>query len=83
MEYAVVSLPAAPVRRKPRHSSEMTSQLLFGETVEILKTRGDMWVKIRSLPDNYEGWMTNTLLEPVGRDFCHCRKSLCGNRVIE
>jgi cell wall-associated NlpC family hydrolase len=69
MEYAVVSLPAAPVRRKARHSSEMTSQLLFGETVRILKSRGDLWVKVRSLHDNYEGWVTNTLLEPVEKSF--------------
>lgn len=65
MEYAVVNVPAAPVRRKPMHRKEMVSQLLFGETVKVLKTRGDLWVKIRSLHDGYEGWMTNTLLEEM------------------
>ncbi len=65
MDYAIVSVPAAPVRRKPRHAKEMVNQLLFGETVKVLKERGDLWVKIRSLHDSYEGWMTNTLLEPV------------------
>jgi cell wall-associated NlpC family hydrolase len=63
MEYAVVNVPAAPVRRKPMHRKEMVNQLLFGETVKVLKTKGDLWVKVRSLHDNYEGWMTNTLLE--------------------
>ena len=65
MEYAVVVLPAAPVRRRPMHRKEMTNQLLFGETVSILKTRGDLWVKIRSLHDGYEGWMTHTMLEEI------------------
>lgn len=65
MEYAVVNVPAAPVRRKPMHRKEMVNQLLFGETVKVLKTRGDLWVKIRSLHDDYEGWMTNTLLEEM------------------
>jgi gamma-D-glutamyl-L-lysine dipeptidyl-peptidase len=65
MDYAVVSVPAAPVRRKPMHRKEMVNQLLFGETVKVLKTRGDLWVKIRSLHDGYEGWMTNTMLEAV------------------
>jgi gamma-D-glutamyl-L-lysine dipeptidyl-peptidase len=65
MEYAVVNVPAAPVRRKPMHRKEMVSQLLFGETVKVLKTRGDLWLKIRSLHDGYEGWMTNTLLEEI------------------
>jgi gamma-D-glutamyl-L-lysine dipeptidyl-peptidase len=65
MEYAVVNVPAAPVRRKPMHRKEMVNQLLFGESVKVLKTRGDLWVKIRSLHDGYEGWMTNTLIEEM------------------
>lgn len=65
MEYAVINVPAAPVRRKPRHSKEMVNQLLFGETIKILKTKGDLWIKVRSLHDNYEGWMTNTMLEEI------------------
>src|SRR5436190_15910868 len=65
MEFAVVNVPAAPVRRKPMHRKEMVNQLLFGETVKVLKTKGDLWVKIRSLHDAYEGWMTNTLLEEM------------------
>jgi gamma-D-glutamyl-L-lysine dipeptidyl-peptidase len=65
MDYAVVSVPAAPVRRKPMHRKEMVNQLLFGETVKVLKTRGDLWVKIRSLHDNYEGWMNNSMLEAM------------------
>jgi len=63
MEYAVIAVPAAPVRRKPNHRKEMVNQLLFGESVKILKTKGDLWVKIRSLHDGYEGWMTNTMLQ--------------------
>lgn len=66
MDYAVVSVPAAPVRRKPLHRKEMVNQLLFGEAVKVLKTKDPLWVKIRSLHDNYEGWMTNTLLTGTG-----------------
>ena len=65
MEFAIVSVPAAPVRRKPRHQREMVNQLLFGETVKVLNERGKLWVKVRSQHDNYEGWMTRTLLEEV------------------
>jgi gamma-D-glutamyl-L-lysine dipeptidyl-peptidase len=65
MEYAVVNVPAAPVRRKPMHRKEMVNQLLFGETVRVLKSKGELWVKIRSLHDGYEGWMTNTLLTEI------------------
>jgi cell wall-associated NlpC family hydrolase len=65
MQYAVVVVPAAPVRRKPNHRKEMVNQLLFGESVKVLKSNGDLWVKIRSLHDGYEGWLTNTLLQEV------------------
>ena len=65
MEYAIVNVPAAPIRRKPRHSKEMVNQLLFGETIEVLKTKGELWLKIRSMHDSYEGWITNTLIEMI------------------
>ena len=68
MEYAVVAVPAAPLRRKPAHRKEMVSQLLFGESVKVLKTKDKLWVRVRSLHDNYEGWMTTTMLHPVAEE---------------
>lgn len=65
MDYAFVSVPAAPVRRKPRHQREMVSQLLFGEAVHVLREKGNLWVKVQSLHDGYEGWMTRNLLTEV------------------
>jgi hypothetical protein len=62
MKYGWISFPAAAIRKKPRHSSEMVNQLLFGEQVELLKKKNDLWVKIRSLHDNYVGWVTITLI---------------------
>lgn len=67
MDYAVIVVPAAPVRRKPRHQTEMVSQLLFGEMVQIIKVKDSFWVKIRSLHDNYEGWLTHNLIQPVSK----------------
>jgi cell wall-associated NlpC family hydrolase len=65
MNYAIVKVPAAPVRRKAMHQVEMVSQLLFGETVRIIRTKGNFWIKISSLHDNYEGWITSNLIEPI------------------
>ena len=62
MSFASIIVPAAAVRRKPRHQSEMTNQLLFGENVKILKERDELWVKVRSLHDGYEGWLTRHLI---------------------
>jgi hypothetical protein len=82
MEYAVVNVPAAPVRRKPMHYMEMVSQLLFGETVKVLKTKDDLWVKICSLHDGYEGWMTNTLLEETDETSANSRSVFVTTQLL-
>jgi gamma-D-glutamyl-L-lysine dipeptidyl-peptidase len=41
----------------------MVNQLLFGETVQVVKSKGELWVKVKSLHDDYEGWMTTSQLE--------------------
>lgn len=65
MPYAVVNVPAAPVRMKAMHQSEMINQLLFGEAMEILEAKGKRWLLIRSLHDGYKGWIANNLIEEV------------------
>jgi gamma-D-glutamyl-L-lysine dipeptidyl-peptidase len=67
MEYAVIVVPAAPVRRRANHRKEMVNQLLFGETVQLLKTKGDLWVKVRSQHDHYEGWVTRNMIRQVNQ----------------
>jgi cell wall-associated NlpC family hydrolase len=64
MQYAICTVPAAPVRKEPSHRTEMTNQLLFGETMEVLEAK-DEWFKIRSLYDDYEGWLTYHLISEV------------------
>jgi cell wall-associated NlpC family hydrolase len=64
MGYAVITVTAAPVRKKPSHRREMVNQLLFGEAVEILREK-DLWVKVKSLHDQYEGWMSSSQLEKI------------------
>ena len=64
MEYAICTVPAAPVRKEPGHRFEMTNQLLFGETMKVLETK-DEWIRIQSTYDDYEGWLTNHLISHV------------------
>jgi hypothetical protein len=44
-----------PLRSQPSESSEMVSQLLFGETYTIIES-GSKWVFVRNHFDGYEGW---------------------------
>ena len=39
MEFAACQVSIAPLRAQPSDKSEMVSQLLFGETVEILEQK--------------------------------------------
>lgn len=57
MSYGMVTVPAAPVRRKARHQAEMVNQLLFGDAVRILREKKSGWLKVRGLQDQYEGWI--------------------------
>jgi hypothetical protein len=57
MPYAICTVSAAAVRKEDSHRSEMTSQILFGETVEVLEEKGE-WFRVRMLFDDYEGWTT-------------------------
>ena len=68
MAYAFIRVPAAPVRRKARHQAEMVNQLLFGEPVRILKEKKGNWFKVCGLHDQYEGWLTGHMLEPVSEE---------------
>lgn len=64
MEYVACKVPAAPVRKRASHRSEMVNQVLFGETMMVLKEK-KKWVRIKTLSDNYEGWMVNSQLEVI------------------
>ena len=64
MRYALCTVPAAPVRKEDAHRTEMVNQLLFGEALEILEEKGE-WFRIRSLYDDYEGWLTHHLVTEV------------------
>lgn len=73
MEYAMVAVPAAPVRRRPSHSREMVNQLLFGESVRIMKSKKKNWFRVQGLHDGYEGWMTGSQLLPVDEKIATAR----------
>ena len=52
------------MKRSPSHTSEQTSQLIFGECYKILKTN-DEWVLVHSSHDYYEGWILRTQLKEI------------------
>jgi len=57
MQYGISTLAIIPLRAEASERSEMVSQLLFGETYQIVEWQ-DKWVKIITAFDNYEGWIS-------------------------
>lgn len=49
------AVPISPMRSEPSHKAEMVSQLVFGETLEVLETMPE-WIRVRADFDGYDGW---------------------------
>ena len=56
MKYAICQVSVAPLRSEARDSSEMVSQVLFGEKLIILEEL-EKWTKVQLAFDGYEGWL--------------------------
>lgn len=69
MKFGISKLSAIALRELPSDTSEMTSQLLFGESYEILDQHKN-WSFIRTQFDNYKGWISNNqIFEQEPSDF--------------
>jgi hypothetical protein len=66
--YGICNLSIIPVRQQPSEKSEMVTQLLFGETYNVLdKMNG--WLLIQSETDQYEGWIDEKIMWPVDETY--------------
>ena len=54
-------LAIVPVREKPDDTSEIVTQLLFGDFVEVIE-ENRQWRKVRVLEDGYEGWLDHKMI---------------------
>jgi gamma-D-glutamyl-L-lysine dipeptidyl-peptidase len=64
MNTALCIVPVAPIRREPRHEAEITSQLMFGEAVELISNHGE-WVELVCTYDGYAGFCMRNQLTDV------------------
>ena len=61
---ALCIVPVAPIRREPRQEAEITTQLLFGEAVELISNHGE-WVEVICTYDGYAGFCMRNQLTDV------------------
>ena len=73
MDKGICTVSVASLRAENSHQSELTSQLLYGETVDILKVSGDFY-KVKMHFDGYEGFVSTNQISLVSEDFLSKRK---------
>jgi len=67
IEYGIGHLSAVPVRKHPFHSSEMTTQVLFGETLAVIE-KYQNWRRIKCSFDNYAGWINQADFQLISQE---------------
>src|SRR5690606_36714162 len=74
-----------PLRLDPSDTSELTSQVVYGEHLKILEQRKS-WSKIRLSFDEYEGWIDNKQYIEISMDeftaIEHSKSKLSCNLVV-
>ena len=64
MKQGICHLNCVAIRKEANNCSEMTSQLLFGDTFQVLEEI-DEWVFIYNDFDHYEGWVMRLQIRPL------------------
>jgi hypothetical protein len=64
MQYGICNLSIVPLRFETSDTSELVSQVLYGDHFKVLEQR-KMWSKIRLAFDNYEGWIDNKQYQEI------------------
>jgi gamma-D-glutamyl-L-lysine dipeptidyl-peptidase len=69
MQYAICNLGSVPLRLEPTDTSEMVSQVLYGEYFKILEERAK-WCRIRTSFDACEAWIAkNQFIKITEKDY--------------
>lgn len=74
MEYGICNLALISMRSQPNEVSEMVSQVVFGETFEILRWN-EKWAEIITTADNYTGWISRLQFTMIGHLAYHDLKN--------
>lgn len=73
MDKGICSVTVAPVRAEASDRAEIVTEILFGESADILEVNKN-WTRIKMHYDGYEGWMDTKQLRPVTDEVLTKRK---------
>lgn len=81
--YGICLLSVVPCRKEPSSTSEMVTQLLFGETYSITEEHED-WLNIKSTYDNYPSWISRKQHQAVTeKEFNTIKNNNLNNELIQ
>jgi cell wall-associated NlpC family hydrolase len=73
MSKGICIVTVAPVRAENSDKAEIVTEILFGESADILEVDKN-WTKIKMHYDGYEGWMDTKQIKPVSDEELAKRK---------
>jgi len=73
MDKGICVVTVAPVRAENSDKAEIVTEILFGESADILEVNKN-WTKIKMHYDGYEGWMDTKQIKHVTEDHLTSRK---------
>lgn len=73
MNKGICVVTVAPVRAENSDKAEIVTEILFGESADILEVNKN-WTKIKMHYDGYEGWMDTKQIKPVTDEYLANRK---------
>lgn len=79
MKQFICDLSVIPLRAEPKDQAEIVSQVLYGETVTLIKEVASNWIKVKCDFDAYEGYIDPKQVSAfdtnkptvVSADLCH------------
>ncbi|MBW8361961.1 MAG: C40 family peptidase [Kaistella sp.] len=74
MEKGICNVSVAPFRAENSHQSEMVSQILYGESVNILEIKGS-FSKISMDFDRFEGWVDSKQISITSEEYFQKRQT--------
>ncbi|HSH52819.1 MAG TPA: C40 family peptidase, partial [Bacteroidales bacterium] len=70
----ISEVSVVPVRKEAAEQSEQVTQVLFGETFEIIEEQ-PRWVNIKLTLDQYEGWVDKKMITRLTQESLHTIKN--------
>ena len=70
MQFGFCNLAVIPVRREPCEKAEMSTQLLFGDILEVIGKSGS-WFHIKNFFDGYQGWVDSKQIREIDEEEFH------------